>query len=304
MSDLSHKINELQKRAAVFGPGLNGVRENPGESVREELVTAFDAVGLSAPEYLLKENQWVDRKAKLFEAGEYPDKNLSVTSEDLVRIAESFDLPVPVLIEHSSSPLELGYLTKVEAVGNELFGVLSLTEPADALIVHSGAKGLSVGLGEDLNEICEVSIVKHPRVSSAQLFNWNSEHALENLEVPKSVARRSSSKAKSGISAESNLNTKIDDWLRTGQMLPSQAKIARKLSKPIGQFAEGNELSKMIVDIFELQPSHGLFKNQTEEQLREGNNALLLPEEAAFFRQHFPSVSLDEIARRHCGGRS
>ena len=309
MSDQSHSHYELNKQAAIFGPGFKGERIAPVESDRQALLDAFETAGAGAPEYLLRANSWVDRHAKLFEAGEYPDKNLSVTAEDLQRIAESFDMPVPVLIEHASSPLELGYLTKVEARGDELFGVLSLTEPADALINHSRARALSVGLSEELNSIREVSIVKNPRVRSAQLFHLEGLIDSETQEsTAASVMDENSnldpSKKEDLKNSKVNLNlgTKIDNWVRNGQLLPSQAKIVRKLVQPIGQFAQGQELSLMISEIFDLQPGHGLFKNQTEELVRESNSALLLPEEAAFFKRHFPEVSLDEIARRHTGG--
>ncbi|RYG24586.1 hypothetical protein EON82_10240, partial [bacterium] len=88
---------------------------------------------------------WVQRRAKLFEAGEYPDKGILVTDEDLIALAEGFSRPVPVLIEHAQSPLELGFLTAVERSGKDLFGTVSLSQEADALVRKSGARGLSLG---------------------------------------------------------------------------------------------------------------------------------------------------------------
>jgi hypothetical protein len=38
---------------------------------------------------------WVERKAKLFEAGEHPDKRIIVSDEDLVALAAAFSEPVP-----------------------------------------------------------------------------------------------------------------------------------------------------------------------------------------------------------------
>ena len=106
-----------------------------------------------APAYLHTEHTWIDRRAKLFEVGEYPDKGVSVTPEMLRALDTNFDLPVPVLIEHARSPLELGYLTSIEVVGEELFGNVALTTEADALLAKSGARSLSVGLSGDLSSI-------------------------------------------------------------------------------------------------------------------------------------------------------
>ncbi len=45
---------------------------------------------------------------------------------------------MPLLIEHATSPLELGYLTSVEADGGELFGTVALSAEANVLIEKSG----------------------------------------------------------------------------------------------------------------------------------------------------------------------
>lgn len=112
----------------------------------------------------------VRREAKLFEAGDYPDKGVTVLPEDLADLAARFQRPVPILIEHTDSPLALGFLESVRADGTELFGTVALSEEANCLIEQSGADSLSLGLSPDLREIQEVSLVRHPRVPSARLF--------------------------------------------------------------------------------------------------------------------------------------
>ena len=69
---------------------------------------------------------WVTREAKLFEAGAYPDKGIEVSEEDLTALVEGFAAPVPLLIEHAESPLQMGFLTSVVRKGRELLGRLSL----------------------------------------------------------------------------------------------------------------------------------------------------------------------------------
>jgi hypothetical protein len=69
-----------------------------------------------------------------------------------------------VLIEHSDSPLELGFVTELRQQGKELYGTITLTQQADSLMIKSGASSLSIGLESDLSRIREVSVVRNPRV--------------------------------------------------------------------------------------------------------------------------------------------
>jgi hypothetical protein len=160
----------LLRQAALLGPGHLGRRRTADDAERARLAEALGETGQEIPAYLAQPRSWVDRRAKLFEAGDYPDKGVNVTAADLLALEAAFDLPVPVLIEHARSPLEIGYLTAVEARGDELFGTLALTEEADSLIQRDGARALSLGLSPDLGQIREVSLVRRPRVASARLF--------------------------------------------------------------------------------------------------------------------------------------
>ena len=47
-----------------------------------------------------------ERPAKLLEAGEYPDKDLTLTEADLDGIVARFASGVPVKVEHVDSPLD------------------------------------------------------------------------------------------------------------------------------------------------------------------------------------------------------
>src|SRR5437667_10816650 len=126
--------------AALLGPGYHGERaEFDGEKRRDSakrLREAWEEAHLGAmPGFISDETpQWKDRRAKLFEIGEYEDKGLSVAQPDLHSLAANFDMPVPILVEHVEHPLRLGYLTHVEAAGPELFGILALTPEADELV--------------------------------------------------------------------------------------------------------------------------------------------------------------------------
>ncbi|MBX7133493.1 MAG: hypothetical protein K1X67_12540 [Fimbriimonadaceae bacterium] len=64
----------LLRRAAEMGPGHRGKRDPSNAVERSALATALSD---EAPAYLHTEHTWIDRRAKLFEAGEYPDKGLA-----------------------------------------------------------------------------------------------------------------------------------------------------------------------------------------------------------------------------------
>lgn len=299
----------LMRRAAEAGPGYRGRREPASLEAKTALAAEIAQSGGDPPAYLGRHAKWIDRRAKLFEAGRYPDKGVEIGGDDLRTLSEEFDLPVPILIEHAQSPLEIGFLTQVEAVGNELFGNLALTEEADALIRQSGARALSLGLSRDLRRIEEVSLVKSPRVASAQLFGgeirfWSKLD--ESPSEPNDSDRRSDSDWRARFRALSSrveqelADRKLEEWVREGRLLPSQLPFARALMaipETIDFDGESRPVYQLLIAMLERQPPHGLF-SETAPSPAAGSEALFLPEEAEFYRRHFPDVSLDVIAAR------
>lgn len=114
----------------------------------------------------------VEREAKLFEAGSYPDRGIEVSEEDLDRIIANTS-EAPVRIEHSATPFDgaLGVLKSVYRKGKELFGRLCFTQAAWELIKAANARRLSVAILKDKSAIAEVSLVREPRVADAAVFN-------------------------------------------------------------------------------------------------------------------------------------
>lgn len=279
----------LRRRAAAAGPGYRGLRRTYSETERGRLIAELEAGGEAVPRYLTHPTAWTERRAKLFEAGDYPDKGVRLTAADLDAIARRFDLPVPVLIEHAKSPLELGYLTQVEALGDELFGTVALTESADALLERSGARRLSIGLSPDLREIREVSIVRRPRVADAQMFGATFSAALD----PSPTVFEAMERARE----------RIDGFVREGRLAPSQADLAKAIASAdaVVEFeGDAAPLRDLLLRMIERRPPVALFGETAPTGAGDDDAAshLLLPEEAAFYRRHFPGVSLDQIARR------
>lgn len=248
-----------------------------------------------------EEHRWVERHAKLFEAGEFPDKGVTVTEEHLRQLAAAHREPVPILIEHAESPLEIGFLTGVEVRGPELFGTVALTEEADRLIERSGARSLSVGLSPDLSEILEVSLVRSPRVESARLFCTELEPAARW--DSRSSWRTRYERLESEV-REREARAAVERFVRQGRLTPAQAPAALSLfltSTSVTFDGRSVPVAEVLRDLLDKQPVSPLFREHAPEPPSDYSQQLLLPEEADFYRRHFPDVSLDEIARRKAG---
>lgn len=113
----------------------------------------------------------IERTAKLFEAGKYPDKGIEITTDNLDAIAAGFGA-VPVKVEHTDTPFDgaLGNCSHVWREGNDLKGIIGFSPEAWGLIDKAGAKKLSVGILRDLSALTEVSLVNQPRVQGATVF--------------------------------------------------------------------------------------------------------------------------------------
>lgn len=283
----------------MAGPGYRGDRQRLPAAERAKIAEGLRQAGIDVPAYLEGGSHWVDRKAKLFEAGEYPDKGVTVAPEDLQRLAGGFDMPVPVLIEHADSPLEIGYLTDVEASGNELFGTIALTEEADRLVEKSGARSLSLGLSPDLLQIREVSLVRNPRVESAQLFSGTVCFAGSLCELPGTDWRARHEALRSEVDRE-RAEREVGAFVKAGKLTPAQAPFAQALMSAGDTIEFGGEvrpIRQLLIAMLERQPPMGLF-SETVPDISVGSEGGLLPEEAEFYRRHFPDVSLEEIAVR------
>ena len=283
--EMATERDRLLREAAELGPGRRGRRRAGTRDERLALARRLEEAGADLPPYLESPAAWVDRRARLFEAGEYPDKGVTVTTEQLDALAAGFDLPVPVLIEHAESPLELGYLTHVWCEGETLMGTVALTPEADALLARASARGLSLGLSPDLSAIREVSLVRHPRVASATLF----------AEGPVFV----------GALAPDDrwARERVAGWVRSGLLRPAQAEFAEALMGFDGTvaFGEGRASAAELVErLVQSGVGHGLFAEVAPDPVREADATAeaIADEEAAFYRRYFPDVPLAEIARR------
>ena len=112
----------------------------------------------------------VEKDAKIFEVGDYPDKEIKISEVDLDAIVENF-AEVPVKVEHTDSPLDpLGTVKRIWRQGKELFARLVFPRDLASFLERRGIKSLSVALYQDPLRLAEVSLVLSPRVADAALF--------------------------------------------------------------------------------------------------------------------------------------
>lgn len=286
--------SEVRRAAAMLGPGWSGRRANlateDAQRAAQEILRAWSDAELGdAPAYLVQAAsgdapEWRDRRAKLFEIGEYDDRGLRVTQEDVVRLAQSFDSPVPILVEHVETPLRLGYLTQVEAVGGELFGNLALTPEADDLIEKSGAKSLSISVSKNLDRIFEVSIVANPRIESARLFCEDFRATPRSQESQSEIVRLRKELE------EVQVNALVESLVREGRIAPVSRNTATRLlasARTAGCFEQ--------VEAFIASLPRAIHFGEIAPAAK----AVNLPDEVAqFYRTHFPDLDLSEIEKR------
>lgn len=294
-----HELRQVRAEAAAIGPGYRGKRAEMSDDERvaqaRALLEKWEEFDLGEPpDYLVRLSegeltQWLERRAKLFEIGEFEDKGLSVKEEDLQRLAQNFEFPVNVLIEHVENPLRLGYLTSVEALGPELFGTLALTPEANQLLETSGAHALSLSVSRDLDRIYEVSIVGNPRVRSARLFCENfradgpAPQASRERELEQELRRRESEDA-------------VERLIRAGQLSPAarDAAVALLFSADDGAKEKAMRLLESLPPVY--------FSGELVPGAR-ASASTATPEEIEFYRRAFPEMPLEEILKRRESSR-
>lgn len=135
-------------------------------AMSESVLFADDAAATDTDEH----DEMVEYSAKLFEAGEYPDKAFAVSPAELEAAAAAFT-PVDNNLEHSPSILDgkLGKLVSVAARGKELFGRVQIPRWLKAAV---GDNPIRVSLEWDRHSkrIVGNALVLNPRIPDAQLI--------------------------------------------------------------------------------------------------------------------------------------
>lgn len=135
-----------------------------------EYVPVFSAERLFAAFKETREDGTVVRRGKVFEAGDFPDKDVTFDESDLdVAVAEF--APVENDLEHASTILDghLGRLARIWRKGKELFGEVELPAWLDKTI---GGEPIKVSLAFDRSKkIVGNALVLRPRIADAAIMS-------------------------------------------------------------------------------------------------------------------------------------
>ena len=176
--------------------------------------------------------QTIEREAKLFEAGSYPDCGIEITEEDLDRIIANAS-EAPIRIEHTATPFDgaLGVLKSVYRKGRELFGRLSFTQAAWDLVNSANARRLSVAIKKDKSGIAEVSLVREPRIVDAAVFSEGDTIRLDGIELtlPAEFATDDETAKLRRQLIDREVDSCIDDLKRRGKLVPAAEVFARAI---------------------------------------------------------------------------
>lgn len=141
-----------------------------------EYVPVFSVERLFAAFKETRDDGSVVRRGKIFEVGDFPDKNVAFDDGDLDHAVNTFQ-PVENDLEHASTILDgkLGRLSRVWKRGQELFGEVELPAWLDKAI---GDEAIKVSLAFDrAKRIVGNALVLRPRIADAAIMSaFSSSH--------------------------------------------------------------------------------------------------------------------------------
>jgi len=116
---------------------------------------------------------YVLRKGKIFEAGDYPDKNFAITPEEVLAALDDFEV-VPIDVEHRPTLFDgkLGNLFHVEShdEGRTVDGTIAIPQWLDD-VIGSGPVKVSTQWDTANKTLEKLALVVDPRVSDAAMLS-------------------------------------------------------------------------------------------------------------------------------------
>lgn len=249
----------------------------------------------------------VEREAKLFEAGAYPDKGIEVSEEQLQELVDSFSAPIPLMLEHLANGWQIGLLKRLWRRGKELFGRVSILPEAEALLNRLGIRGISVALTPDLGRIAEVSVTATPRVADARLMSagrvcFTGEILLSEVTaMDQSVeALRQRAEAAEFALRQRQVDEVLQRWIRQGKLIPAGFEMARTLLLEGTQVVTFAGSSASVAEVFarfvEALPPRVPF-GELAPAAEGDTQQEWSTEQEAFLRKHWGNMSPEEIRR-------
>lgn len=110
------------------------------------------------------------RRGKIFEIGEYPDKEFSLDEAEADEAIAAFQ-PVEIDLEHVDTVLagKLGHLTDVKRDGKTVFGTVAIPEWLDKVLAD-GERKVSCTWDRATKRLTKLALVRNPRVTDAALM--------------------------------------------------------------------------------------------------------------------------------------
>ncbi len=209
----------------------------------------------------------VEKSARIFEAGEYPDKGITVTEADLDAIVAGF-AGCPVKVEHADSPLDpLGAVKRIWRAGRELFATLAFPQDLAAFLQRRGIRRLSVGLLKDPLRLAEVSLVLNPRVAGATMFGEETADCRpqavpcdrEEVDEDMSTDDRDREIAELRFALrEKDVDARLSALKSEGRIVPASEALAREImlrGDQVVRFADGEAtVGELFLRFLEAQP--------------------------------------------------
>lgn len=125
----------------------------------------------------------IKRRAKIFEAGDYPDRGGNYPEAELDKWIENHkERDIPLSVGHLDLPSNpfsklgefgMGFLKNLQRIGRDLFADVFIDEDVNRLLERGASKAISIGVDRDAGLILEASLVADPRVATAALFHKN-----------------------------------------------------------------------------------------------------------------------------------
>jgi hypothetical protein len=121
--------------------------------------------------------------ARVFRLGDYPDKDFSLSAQEFdERVLPSFR-PVPVLFEHGDTVLtdgdefNAGALRRIWRVGDVIYGEVSVRQWVVDALGRGATPPVSISFDRATKSVCELSLVRNPRVADASVVTPFSDEA-------------------------------------------------------------------------------------------------------------------------------
>lgn len=165
-----HKGAKLYKAPYKIEDGKVEIGTSVEVEEEVEYVPVFSAERLFSAFKETRDDGTVIRRGKIFEAGDYPDKNVAFDEGDLDHAVNTFQ-PVENDLEHASTILDgkLGRLARVWKRGQELYGEVEIPSWLDKVI---GDEAIKVSLAFDRSKkIVGNALVLRPRIADAAIMS-------------------------------------------------------------------------------------------------------------------------------------